>query len=219
MRFPVAPNGPHAEETVARLVAKLAIIDDETSCWMWTASVDRKGYGVFHVRRDDGSFRQDRAHRVALEIASGSRIPPGLEAAHSCDVRGCARPSHLRAATHAENMNDAALRDRKVKKLTSARVAVALQRVATGERQARVAADMGVSRSTLSNIVNGRTRRHLPRPLKVERPPVVIDAGASGPERIAAIVRARADGHTLAEIGGALGVSRQRVEQLLRKAA
>jgi hypothetical protein len=72
---------------------------DLGACWMWTARVDRDGYGTF--TDDEGRTRQ--AHRIAYELQIGP-IPPGLEIDHLCAVRACMRGSHLEAVTHAENL-------------------------------------------------------------------------------------------------------------------
>jgi len=58
------------------------------SCWIWTASRSRKGYGSFW----DGANRQ--AHRVAYELARGP-IPAGLQIDHLCRNRACMNPGHM----------------------------------------------------------------------------------------------------------------------------
>jgi len=78
-------------------------------CWLWTAGLDKDGYGV-SVRR--------KAHRRAWEFVHGS-IPRRLLILHQCDTRACVRLSHLFIGTTADNV-----RDRQVK-----------QRGARGERQ------------------------------------------------------------------------------------
>ncbi|APX88661.1 hypothetical protein BV394_02040 [Brevirhabdus pacifica] len=51
------------------------------------------------------------AHRFSYELHKGT-IPDGLEILHSCDVKHCVNPDHLRAGSHAENMAEAAERGR-----------------------------------------------------------------------------------------------------------
>lgn len=63
------------------------------SCWRWSGSVDRNGYGrmsVGHVNRT--------AHRISYELFKGS-IPEGLQIDHLCRVRDCVNPDHLEAVT------------------------------------------------------------------------------------------------------------------------
>jgi hypothetical protein len=74
-------------------------VDKSGECWIWTASLDRKGYGQFAISK--GQIR--RAHRVAYELAVGP-IPEGMEPDHLCRIHACVRPSHLEPVTHAENI-------------------------------------------------------------------------------------------------------------------
>lgn len=66
-------------------------------CWLWTASLDTKGYGKFY----DGE-RIVTAYRWAWTNARGP-VPEGLELDHLCRVRRCVNPDHLEPVTHAEN--------------------------------------------------------------------------------------------------------------------
>ena len=66
---------------------------DESGCWLWMASLNRKGYG---------SFQSQAAHRVAYQLLVGP-IPDGLHIDHLCRVRNCVNPSHMEPVTPAEN--------------------------------------------------------------------------------------------------------------------
>lgn len=78
-----------------RFLAKVAKTD---TCWLWTARVERNGYGRFWL---DG--QQHGAHRVAYELFVGP-IPDGREIDHLCRIRHCVNPDHLEAVTAAENV-------------------------------------------------------------------------------------------------------------------
>jgi len=71
-------------------------------CWLWMGAKNNKGYGVISV-----AGRLTLAHRLAWELAHhGEPIQPGLCVCHKCDVRACARPSHLFLDTIAGNNED-----------------------------------------------------------------------------------------------------------------
>ena len=71
-------------------------------CWLWTASLDGRGYGQFTL--DSGPPPTlVRAHRFAYEQTVGP-IPEGLELDHLCRVRRCVNPAHLEPVTRRENM-------------------------------------------------------------------------------------------------------------------
>lgn len=81
-------------------------IDKDTGCWLWNGHKYSNGYGVIKV------FGKDNlVHRFAYNLYHGD-IPDGLEILHSCDVKNCVNPDHLRAGTHQENMKEAKDRGR-----------------------------------------------------------------------------------------------------------
>lgn len=90
----------------------LRLGDDADQCWPWIAAVTKSGYGAVWA---DGGVR--RAHVVAFEREYGP-IPPGAECCHSCQLRSCVRPSHLRADSHKNNLREAADLGRMLRKLT-----------------------------------------------------------------------------------------------------
>ena len=98
------PKSPKRRSIVDRFWEK---VDQSGSCWLWTASTDGHGYGVIGVE----GGRVAKAHRVSYEIANGS-VPDGMWILHSCDNPPCVRPSHLRAGTREDNVQDAKERDR-----------------------------------------------------------------------------------------------------------
>lgn len=63
------------------------------SCWLWTAYIDRGGYGRIALK---GRMRW--AHRMVM-----GDIPPGYQVDHLCRVRACVNPAHLELVTSKEN--------------------------------------------------------------------------------------------------------------------
>lgn len=91
---------------------------DAAGCWLRTRNINHAtGYSMIGIGRN-----RDYAHRIALERAMGTPIPPGFMSLHACDVRNCirndepniyvirgiARPQfgHLWLGTQADNMAD-----------------------------------------------------------------------------------------------------------------
>lgn len=72
-------------------------VDFTGDCWIWTAAVDKDGYGRFRT-----PTTHIRAHRWAWERVNGP-IPEGLMIDHLCRNPGCVNPAHLEPVTNREN--------------------------------------------------------------------------------------------------------------------
>jgi predicted XRE-type DNA-binding protein len=109
---------------------------------------------------------QTSAHRIVAILAYGEP-DARLDAAHSCRLRSCCNPRHIRWATHDENMQDMVKdgtrpigeRNGQVK-LTEAQ-AVEIRALLGTTKQCEIAAIFGVSRSTISDINTRRIWRHI----------------------------------------------------------
>ena len=77
------------------------------TCWEWTGSRNRKGYGGYW----DGT-KVRRAHRVAWQKTRGP-IPDGMLVCHHCDNPPCVNPDHLYVGTNSDNALDRERRRRR----------------------------------------------------------------------------------------------------------
>lgn len=82
-------------DVTARFWSKISKTD---TCWLWTGTLDGKGYGQFWT----GSVLA-RAPRYAYETLV-RQIPDGLVIDHLCRVHACVNPGHLEPVTPEENM-------------------------------------------------------------------------------------------------------------------
>ena len=151
--------------TAEQFLERLDRTGGASACWPWTGrSRSRGGYGAVWF---EGS--QWRANRLALTLALGRSIAPGLQALHSCDNAACCNPGHLREGTPADNVADALARGRiragervPNAKLTEARVREARAAIAAGIPTRLLARVYRVHRWTLGRAVSGRTWRDQP---------------------------------------------------------
>lgn len=135
-------------------------------CWVWTASTDRKGYGLF------APFRGKAAHRASWTYANGA-IPVGMEVCHACDNPPCIRPDHLFLGTHLENMLDSKSKgrmgainpargpDNPKTVLTADQVREIRRLRASGVTAQSIADGLGVSRPAVSAAANRRTWKYI----------------------------------------------------------
>jgi len=132
------------------------------TCWLWTGTIPQ-GYGTTYYGR-----AKIQAHRLSW-ILCGNDIPEGHIIRHKCRNKNCVNPEHLETGTHAENQADR-LRDgtstRGIKhpqaKLTEEQVRAIRTIYSAGNiSQERLAKEYGVSRETISHIVQRRLWSHI----------------------------------------------------------
>jgi hypothetical protein len=129
-------------------------------CLLWPFAVYPNGYG--HIAHEGV---ETTAHRVMCRIAHGDPPQPEMEAAHSCNVRPCCNPRHLRWATKQENMDDMERfgtrpeGERNPRAKLTADDVREIRRLKGRIDQSALGARFGVTKSTVSLIQLGRTWR------------------------------------------------------------
>ena len=131
-------------------------VDQSEDCWLWTAGKNPNGYGGFSVAGTTYG-----AHRISYYLATG-RDPIGKVVLHSCDNPACVRPDHLSLGTQKDNMADAA-RKNKLNRINANRALDYSQAqtirllAACGVKRQDLEFAFGVAKSTIANIITGKT--------------------------------------------------------------
>lgn len=138
--------------------------DRLNECWLWTAAVQDKGYGVIALK---GRNKRVLAHRVAFELVNGF-LDDGEVVRHECDNPQCVSPFHLKRGTQRDNMNDMVTRGRQAKgaragssKLSEEVVREIRKMYSEGALQREIGAKFGVTQGTVSVLVNQKSWSHL----------------------------------------------------------
>ena len=136
----------------ARLAANLP--ETHTECVPWPFSRHKSGYGQVMA---DG--RWWRVHRYVMHVR-GELLPAPMEVAHTCGLRACVNPHHLRMDTHAANMADRKTHDTEVNGQRNGSCKLTPEIVLAVRASTLMAKDiapmLGVDPTTISNI---RTRK------------------------------------------------------------
>jgi hypothetical protein len=129
----------------------------EDGCWRWSGGKDIKGYSIF--------FYKGKAmfgHRATLLLHNRvKQLNPELQICHACRNKDCVNPDHLKEGTRFDNAADKR-RDKTnlagerchFSKLTWTAVADIRK---SGESRKTLAETHGVSKSTISGILKGKT--------------------------------------------------------------
>lgn len=129
-------------------------------CIEWTGCRTGGGYG--QIRVDNVRWT---VHRLAYTL-NVAPIPDGLNVIHICDNRRCINADHLATATHNANMADMKLKGRAphgskhpASKLRPADIPRIKAAAFSGRRHKDIAKQFGVSRPTITKVVNGTAYR------------------------------------------------------------
>lgn len=140
-------------------------------CWPWQGGTVAGGYG--QIRGEGRGWI--RAHRLSFQMAHGRPVAPGLIVLHTCDNPPCVNPAHLVEGTYSDNSQDCVRKGRHkvgkpdntgtrngMSKLDESMVKVIRQRYAIGDKKAAIAADLGVTKMTVYDVIAGRGWVHVP---------------------------------------------------------
>lgn len=143
------------------------------SCWLWTGATNTDGYGVIATYRGDGAKVYRRAHVISWEWANGP-VPKGMSVCHNCpggDNPACVNPDHLWLGTTRQNQADKARKGRAKgsnngqSKLDEPKVAAIKAMLSENITRRAIAAEFGVTVSTIDHIATGLSWGHVKGPV------------------------------------------------------
>lgn len=155
------PTSSTLIRAVSRFWVKVAAPRRVGECWEWIGSKTTDGYGLFYA-----NGKTVRAHRFIYTAYCGA-LSVDQAVLHACDNPSCVNPSHLRAGTQAENVQDMHEKGRAVRargemhgraKLDAEKV-LAIR--AANEKHRDIAAKFGISRGLVSQIKSRTVWNHI----------------------------------------------------------
>jgi hypothetical protein len=163
-------HGTRCTLTMREYFFSLLPIGDPDACWKWPRLNPDQRYGYFKYR-----YRKYYAHRVSYEIHHGP-IPEGMCVCHHCDNPPCCNPAHLFLGTDQDNVSDMIAKGRNVRgedmhasKLTESQVLEIRYLYSIGWLQADLSAAFGVTPSSVSSVITGKSWKHLPGAMRYEQ--------------------------------------------------
>lgn len=137
----------------------------ETPCHIWLGASNKDLYGIFYL----GNEKTMLAHRWAYLHWVGEIPSEKPHVLHHCDNPPCVNPTHLRAGTVQDNMDDMKSRKRHrfgetsvQAKLTNEQVMSIRERCRDGESLSSIGRSYGMHHSHIGEICVGNLWAHLP---------------------------------------------------------
>ena len=129
-------------------------------CWVWTANVDPKGYGI--LNSGTTPVKMLKAHRISWELAQGA-IPDGAFVCHRCDNRLCCNPGHLWLGNNLSNMADMSRKVRQPNRKLCPCSVRAIRRLSADEDlgTTELGKRFGVSATAVGYVLSGVTWRQV----------------------------------------------------------
>jgi endogenous inhibitor of DNA gyrase (YacG/DUF329 family) len=160
--FKCSVIGTHGD-VKTRLLSKITI-DPKTNCWVYNGAKQHPaGYRTINI---DGKIIQ--AHRASYE-AHVRKLQPSEIILHLCDNPPCINPTHLRAGSHFDNVQDMVSKGRGAKgeqrsKLYTTEDIIKIRQLhKTGEYNYKQLSELfGGSRTQIYSIVLRRSWKHVP---------------------------------------------------------
>jgi hypothetical protein len=144
---------PRPRIPISKKIETNSIRIPESGCWIWMSTIHESGYGRVCLGK-----KPFLAHRASYEEKYG-KIPNGLMALHSCDVKSCVNPDHIFVGTQQDNMNDKVRKNRQAKGISHGNAKLTEDQAReikfSSETSIKLAAKFNYSASMIREIKNG----------------------------------------------------------------
>lgn len=156
-----------SELTPEQIFWKYVTPDKTDRCWEWQSeSRLRNGYGFFTHKG-----KRYYAHRFSWQLHNGKPLTNKMFVCHSCDNKKCCNPHHLWVGSNQDNIGDMVQKNRNAHGeksghaiLQETDIAEIRHLAAKGIRYKELADHFGVSEGSISDVVGGRTWKHITSP-------------------------------------------------------
>lgn len=143
------------QSDIDRFWRKVDKTSNPNGCWVWLAGKHPFGYGRYCGKL---------THRISFELHHRT-LKRGECVLHQCDNPKCVNPSHLSAGSRTDNARERTERGRTlcgsnvtISKLTEQQI---LEIRSSKQSVKQLSSIYGVSLSTIYNIINGTSWKHI----------------------------------------------------------
>lgn len=135
-------------------------VNKTDSCWLWTGSTGKAGYGILS-QRDKDLWGTRTTHRWSYMYHKG-KITNNQMVRHTCDIKNCVNPAHLILGYSVDNVHDMLERNPNGCNRHFQRDDILkIREDYKTKSYSELALEWGVGKSTICNIITGKYYKHI----------------------------------------------------------
>ena len=151
--------GGRPVSTEPLIVRFMRSVNKTDTCWLWTGSIGKNGYGILS-QKDKDLWGTRAVHRWSYIYHKG-KIADNLMVRHTCDIRHCVNPAHLTLGASVDNVHDMLERNPNgCNRHFQQEDILKIREDYKTKSYAELALEWGVSKSTICNIITKKYYNH-----------------------------------------------------------